>query len=343
MSHKVAVDTLPEYEGLVLSSSSLMLQAKGHRARGETFESAVAWIKAADFLADLGARRLSAGYIKEAAEDLLNAAHCYLEAGDPRPANRVLEQFDKAGDLGDSLRRFRHLRSEHDSVCRRYGIQNQRLARARADLQRQMGHFDAAHKLKVRWLDQTIAAMPGVPDFHWFAAMRYASGERYDRAVEHLYWCVQLAPTDFSFWLFRIQYLSLSNRHEEAVAFSDEAVRQHPDNARVRWFAGWARILYVLDGRGSKLLLDRAMEHLERAVSLGQLTPRETVAARCSTFLCLQEKGQKRQAKKLLEDTVRDFPAPACELAWRMSQAKSARDRNAIMRNVPELMIPSAA
>jgi tetratricopeptide (TPR) repeat protein len=344
MSTTVPVDVLPEFEGLSLRSSALMIEAKAHIAKGEPFDAALAWVKAGRSFADLAQALLAAGHVRETAEDVLNAARCFLEAGDHRPADRVLQRFEDYAQLREVVSADEPLAVEQAGTVAWSGRRRRELDQARAELQRQMGQPDAAHKLSHTWLSATLAAMPGVADFHWFAAQKAWSAKDYETALEHYAWCARLNPENARYWCVRIHDLVLVKRFDEAVAVADEAVVAHPSDAIVLWFAGWARLHGVIDARRPKSDMARAQEYFEQALGLNmQLTERQVVATKCALCLCLKRLGQLDAASTLLRNTIRDHPLWADDLARRMLRAHSARVERDLIAEVPRAMLEAAA
>jgi len=113
-----AVDSLPQFKGRVIHCSNLMISARSHLAKGEPFEAAVAQIEAGRALAELGWELIGAGHVKHGAQDLLNAVHCFLEAGDYRPAEEQLTRLGKTPHLRDEVQKNARLAEEYDDLLR---------------------------------------------------------------------------------------------------------------------------------------------------------------------------------------------------------------------------------
>jgi tetratricopeptide (TPR) repeat protein len=324
MNPVTPVDTMPEFEGLNIRSSALAIEAKAHLAKGESFDAAVAWVKAGRSFGELGMELLQAGYVREGAEDLLNAVHCYLEAGDHRPAERELERFTALPQLRELVERDRLVGEEHGRLAKWCGQRRRELDRARGELREQMGDPGAAHRLSERWLANVLEAMPGVPDFHWFAARKAAHARRYRQADEHLGWCVRVSPQNKNYWIERICVLVTAKRYADAVDAGNEAIAVHDGSAALRWFVGWAILKQVIEGRGARVKLREAREHLERALGLGQLNEEHKVGVICLLSVCLRRLGDADAAGKLLLEAARDYPVVAGNLAWRMLRERGA-------------------
>ena len=343
MSNSRPLDTMPEFEGLNLMSSALMIEAKAHIAKGEPFDAAVAWIKAGRTFSQLAMELLRAGHAGEAAQDLLNSAHCFLEAGDHRPADQELERFQDNQRLRDALEQDECFAAEHAAVVRWSDQRRRELDRARQELRQQMGHPDAASKLRDSWLDEVLRVMPGVPDFHWFAARKAQHRGRRAQALKQYEQCTILKPENARFWCIRILELGFANYFQDAITVADEALLYHPNDVHVHWFSGWARAWYAIKGRGPRSVLPRACEHFEHVLKVGQLSERHETVVACLLYLCLRRLGEGERAVKLLRETVRTCPVTPEDWPWRMLRSSGPSVVRQFMDEVSELMAREAA
>src|SRR5437763_669623 len=76
--------------------------------------------------------------------------------------------------------------------------------------------------------------------FHWCAWEKCEYEGSSSRAIDHLEWCVKLRPENADYWAVFIAELVDAKRFTEANDVSARALSQHPENAFVLWFAGWA-------------------------------------------------------------------------------------------------------
>jgi len=343
MNRSAPVDTLPEFEGLSLQASALMIRARSHMAKGEPFDAAVDWVKAGHSSANLAAELLRAGFAAQAAEDLLNAANCFLGAGDHRLADVVLEQFRQHAQLRDLLDEDAFLAQEHAATTRRCDQRRRELERAREELRQQMGEPDAVHRLSDAWLNDVLARMPGVPDLHWFAARKASRKHDSERAITHFTWCLRLKPDSVAYWFLCISELRVAKRFDEAVAMADEALPHFPNIAVMAWIAGWARIERVIAGRGPKSSLALAHDYLLQALKLRQLTELQTVATLCLIHLCLKRLGHVEEATDTLKNAIRDYPVSTSEMAWRLLRARDRRVEHELLAAIPGIFMSAMA
>lgn len=192
MRKAAPIDTMPEFEPLTTRASNLMIEANSHRAKNEPFDAAVAWVKAGRTLAELGSKLLHADYVYEAAQDLLNAAACFLEAGDYRPAQEQLDRFSELPELTELLGSDEHIAAEYSRICAWSDESRRVLERAWEEA--------LVQGLTLKWLNETLARLPGVAEFHRLAAKRHAQlAESRERdasaaqAAKHTEWCTKLS------------------------------------------------------------------------------------------------------------------------------------------------------
>jgi len=327
-----------------------MLQAKSHRAQGEVFEAAVAWVRAGRKLAELGSKLLNEEYVYEAAQDILYAAACFLEAGDYRPAQEQLDRFSNFPELARLLNSEQYLATEHARISKWSSKSHRTFDKAfREMLNRMENTPQGTHRLTQSWIDQTLSLMPGVPVFHFFAGRKhtYAAHKRgseasHTRAIESYRWCVQLQPESMGARIPLIWGLVEARRWDEAISVSDEAVRRFPHNAYAHLYAGSPRYLYVVTAQGPKSLLREALEHMNQAVELGdQLTEEDLVTEYYCLAACLHHLGRDDEAQEVLRKGMREHPTARSDfllLLLRTPQAQrdrvSAETARELMRRV---------
>jgi len=336
MRKSPAIDTMPEFEPLTIESSNFMLAAKSHRAQGEVFEAAVAWVRAGRKLAELGSKLLNEQYVYEAAQDILYAAACFLEAGDYRPAQEQLNRFSNFPELAELLSSDEYMSVEHVRISDWSKKSRRMFDKAFREMRDQMLTSHDAHRLRQSWIDQTLSSMPGVPEFHFFNARKHAhaaskrGGEASrTRVIESYRWCVRLCPESLGTQILLIWELLEGRRWDEAISVSDEAVRRFPDNAYAHSYAGWSRFLYVATAQGPKSLLPEALEHKKQAVGLGaQMTEYELVTEYFCLAACLSRLGRQDEAEKVLRKGMKEHPTAAGDvlmLLLRTPRAQRAR------------------
>ena len=333
MMRREPAETIPDFKSLATDASNLMIAGKSHRAKNEIFESAVAWVKAGRTLAELASKLLHNDYVPEAAQEILHAAACFLEAGDHRPAHEQLDRFEKLPQLASILQDDEYLRSEHAVImkwCRRVGRE---LENALSEMREQMQGPRGAHRLKPTWIDGTLRKIPGLFEVHWFASQKvWDRGEKSgnvtdkQRAIEHHRLCIHLRPDRLGLRLVLVMRLSEVGDFPEAIRTSSETVASFQNDAYAHWFAGWARLHFVTRHRGPKNLLPQAVDHFERAVELAtQLSEPQLVVAKCSIAWALGRMGCERDAEDRLSRTIREHAsAEVARLALKAPPRKRA-------------------
>lgn len=343
MNLSAPVDTMPEFQGLVQRASALMLKAKGHLAKGEPIEAAIAWVNAGRAHHELGTKLLEAGYPAQGAQDFLTAVYCFLEAGDPRFAEPVLREFDELPPLKDAMCAFPSVADEYAELAARMKSAQKRLDTARQQLRSQMGSPNAVECIDEKWLESKRKEMPGVADFHYFAARRAQEEGKHARAAENLRWSVALRPDDLAYWLLLVDQLIHAKRFSDAVTAADQARLLHVENSFVLWFAAWARIKHYLLGSGPRAGLEQARRDLEVAVDLKQLSDFQEVVAICLEAYCAEKLGDSEEGRALLQGATARFSLTTSDLAWQMLRAKTDKARLSLIASVSDRMLPTAA
>jgi len=339
-------DKIDALEPLVTASSNLMLAANAHRAKGELFEGAVAFVTAGRVLAELGSKLLHNDYVREGAQEILHSAACFLEAGDYRPGQEQLDRFESLPQLAALLHEDEYLRSEHTRINKWSGEIRKKFEVVLREMREQMKGPEGAYRLKDRWLDATLRGMPGVIQFHAAAARKHSlmaekrnDEARRTRGIEHLRWCVKLAPHDPR--LRNLLVLELLDAHSwrEAILESDEAVQRFSGDAYVHVFAGWSRFMYVFQGRGPKRSLSYAINYVREAIRLGdQMTEEHRSAAEWTLVGCLYLLKDREEADKLLNSTIQKYPDARSDIGLLMSQAPPAKRDKVFGENAPRMI-----
>jgi hypothetical protein len=175
MKRAAPVDTMPEFEPLSIETSNLMIEAKSLRAQGELFEAAVKWVDAGRKLGELGTRLLHAGHYYEAAQDVLNSAACFLEAGETPKALDQLRFFKSVKELTGVASENDYIRKEWTSLQDTAKRLNNLLLETWAEMQQLMRDPRGARRLTQKWIDDALRQFPGIQQFHFYAARRYMS------------------------------------------------------------------------------------------------------------------------------------------------------------------------
>lgn len=327
MKEPQPVDTMPEFEPLVVRSSNLMLAANSHRAKGELFEAAVAWVEAGRVRAELGSKLLRKDHVHEAAQDILHAAACFLECGDHRPADEQLARFATVPQLAQVLGADEYLKSEHTRIKKWSADRRIALDKAREEASKQIrGDVTRHDRLRRTWVEKTLKDFPGVPEVHWITAQKYWGEDQPDCSIKHNWWCIRLRPKHPPYRIVLLSRLIEAREWREAVDTGDESVALLPEDPFILWFAGWARVQWVVEGRGSKSLLRDARVRLEKAVRLGKrISEPVAIGAACALAACLNRMGENQKANKLLSRLLRDYPTAVTDLAWMMLQTEGTK------------------
>lgn len=324
----LALDDLPEFKGLVIQSSNLMICAKSLRAKGETFEAAARWVEAGRVRGDLGQCLVDRGHLRPGAEDILIAAACFLEAGDHRPADQQLSKMRDGTPLGEVVLRDRALSAQYKELMARSDKCRQSFESIRAEGLRQMeGRPQNTRLLNISWLRDKIAELPGIPDLHFSLARRYFMAENLNRAVYHHDLCTQLKPDYAEYRMIFIFVLTEAERWNEAVSASDEAVSRFANKPLIQWSAGWAKLLAVFKGRRPDSMLPAAQQHFEAYLYHDGLLDDQRVDAILLIAACLIRQGKPEEAKQRLMQAVRDYPLPTAKRAWQLAHARSPGDK----------------
>jgi tetratricopeptide (TPR) repeat protein len=343
MKAHVAVDSLPQFKGLNLRSSHLMIAAKAHLAKGEPFEAAVRWVEAGRALTDLARALSEEGYAYAATQDALSAVHCYLEAGDYRPAEANLERLDDLAQLREVLASDAALRREHVELKRWRDSRRDALEKAQAEALRQMGKPGQADRLRDEWLNRVLADMPGVPELHWLMARKDTLRNRVQRAIDHYRLCCRLKPDHYPYHAILLHQLQTWRLWDQARAEGERALAKFPQEPLVRFYIGWGLVLIVVNGRAPKRALIEAKESFDWALKHSdQMTGMQNVCVACSLSLCMARLGETRDAERVLRWAVREWPSPASDLAWELLGLRPAQRERRVLERVRKLDLVAA-
>ncbi len=330
MIQRAQSNSRPTLEELETRSSNLMLEATGHAAKKEVFDAAIDWMSAGRTLAELASRLLQEDSWAEAAQEILRAAGCFLETGDPRPADVQLQRFTTLPKLQEALKAHAHLRDEHAELARRSRTAQGTLEPVRQEWVECVGGPKGASGLRRKWIDTTLRKMPGLAEVHWFASDKYwLEGEKKGNksslllSVRHNQWCVGLMPERLGLRIVLVHRLLDLRRWEDAKGLAGETVSRFPNVASAHFFSGWTLETCVRRGCGPKRLLDDAIAHLQKAVDLpDQLTLQQRVGIRLCVVGCYRTKGQEGKARDELRQIVTDYPAEVSDIAVRLLESR---------------------
>lgn len=346
MIQRAQSNSRPTLEELETRSSNLMLEATAHAAKKEVFEAAIDWMAAGRTLAELASRLLQDDRWTDAAQEVLRAAACFLETGDPRPADVQLERFTTLPKLQEALKAHAHLRDEHVDLVQRFRTAQRTFQTARKEWQQKMGGLLGATRLTRKWIENTLRKMPGLVEVHWFASEKYwLEGEkRRDRSsllrsVEHNKRCIGLMPERLGARIVLLHRLVDLERWDDAIPLAEETVSRFPNNAFAHFFLGWTIENFVHLGLCPKRLLDQAVKHLSRAVHLsGQMTDEQVVGVRICMVACYKKKSQHGKARDELRQIAKDYPAEVSDIAVRLLESGDASFAQLLESSVGDMM-----
>ena len=339
MKAHLPVDDLPQFKGLSLQASHLMFSAKAHSAKGEPFEAAVRWVEAGKTFADLAQALAEEGYMYAAAQDFLSSAHCFLEAGDYRPAEASLERLDDLAQLKRVLAEVTTLCSERRELNRRCKESRKLFEQAQAEAGARMGRPGHADRLSDAWLTEMLAKMPGVPECHWLMARKDSGLQRVEQAIDHFRLCCRLKPEHVPYRVILVERLLTWKRWDEAAEEAEQALVRFRDDPMVRFFAGWTKVQQAINHRAPKRVLSEAKELFESALGDDRLSGLQNVCVACSLSLCLARLGRAKEAERILRLTARNWPIPASDLAWELLRLKPAEREARVLASVPDLLL----
>lgn len=340
MKEPQPVDTMPEFEPLVTRSSNLMLAANAHRAKGELFEAAVAWVEAGRTRAELGSKLLRNDYVPEAADDLLHAAACFLECGDHRPAEEQLARFSAVPQLSDLLTSDGYIRAEHKRISKWAKERRTAFDRARQEAWKQIrGDITRHTRLKASWVQRSLNEFPGVPEIHFITAQKYWGESQPARSIEHHWWCVRLRPGHPPYRIVLLSRLIELRDWKQVLKTGNDSMALFPNDPFILWFAGWGRLRYVIDARGARGLLQDARKWLEKAARLGKrISEPLAIGTTCTLAACINRMGEPEEAARVLSRLVNKYPAAVTDLAWMMLRARGTTREKVLAQNAPRLM-----
>jgi hypothetical protein len=363
MKRAAPVDTMPEFEPLTIASSNLMIEANALRAQGEIFESAVKWVEAGRKLAELGTRLLHAGHSHEAAEDVLNSAACFLEAGETPRALEQLRFFKSVEELTGVASEDDHIRQEWTSLQDAAKRLNDLLLETWAEMKHLMRDPRGARRLTQKWIDEALRRFPGVQQFHFYAARKYMNlaertgDENATRlAIDRLGCAAALHREDPYMAILLVGQLLAAGKWNDAVTHSEAIVSEFPGNADAQSKAGWACLLHASKGHGPRSLLYDAEKYLRQAIALSDQRPTRYLATdyACLVACLMRLNKPKRELDKLIEEALESHPAAAREalmlVGRRNSPAEALKsidtqelDRDLWNRAEAQFPIPTAA
>ena len=338
MKAHVPVDSLPQFKGLNLRSSHLVLAAKAHLAKGEPFEAAVRWVEAGRAFADLAQALVEEGYAYAATQDFLNAASCFLEAGDYRPAEAVLEALQNLPQLRAVVGKNRDFSVWHRELKELCNERRALFERAKEEMRKQMREPGHEERLKERWFTEVFSTMPGVPEFHALAAGKAVSRKMMDRSIIHYRLCRQLKPEYAPYRLLLVDRLLAGHRWDEAGDEAEQAMVNFASDPVMLFLGAWVKVRRVISGTSPKRVLLEAKELLERALTCKHVGARWSVLFACWLSVCMNRLGEKEQAERILRLTVREWPIPDSDLAWELLRLKPADREAHVFARIPELL-----
>ncbi len=339
----VAVDALPEYRGLVTQASNASILAKSSRARGEPFEAAIYWMEAGRAHTELGSRLIEHGYIWEGAQDLLYAVNDFLETGDYRPAEPLVERL-QSGPLAEVVQSDETLRRSLADLLRSLNSRKRALETAHEELRKQMVTPRGAARLKLGWLTRTLPQFAGVSDFHWFAAEKYLSQGQSQQALRHLQICVKLKPGDRALRFMYVSHLADAERWDDALTESSDAVLRFPGDAHIRFEAGWVRLLLFRRNRRQRSTLEEARRHFEAGLSAERVPADMRVTLLLAYALCERLSGRAELAREALQKAAREsHPPTSYRIGLMINAPASELERHLINSEVPRLRSNYAA
>lgn len=354
MIRRAAAETISDYEALATKSSNLMLAATSHRAKDEVFEAAVAWVEAGRTLVELGSKLLYNDYVREGAQEILHAAGCFLEGGDHRPADEQLARFDHVPQLEHLLKEDEYLSAEFVRISKWSRGLRGKFDKTLREMREQMQGPSGAQRLKQGWIDEAFHEFPGVPDFHFFAARKYAhvAGSRgaaapRERAIQHYRWCAQLLPERIGLWILVAGELLEAHKWDEAIATAERTVERFPDSALAQIYSGWCKLLRVTKHQGPKSLLHGVLDNMEHAIRLrAQLAPDHLVVAYGCRAVCLHCLGERDKGETVLREAIHELPpGTSSPVLLATLNAQPSEREKVFLARAPEIMsrLPSEA
>jgi|GEM_PF-5876695 len=338
MKATAPVDSLPQFKGLGLRSSELMLAAKAHLAKGEPFQAAVRWVEAGRAFADLAEALVQEGYAYAAAQDFLNSAHCFLEAGDYRPAEASLEKLDDFTHLATLVAKDDELKAEYQALHTRCNKHRESFQRAYTEARALMPEAKYASRLSDKWLNEVLAAMPGVPDFHWLAAKKDTLRNRAERAIDHYRLCCRLKPDFMMYWFVLVARLIGWERWDEARTEAEQGLARFPRDPLAWAQVAWVKTILVINKLAPKKTLGEAKKLFESALDSEHLSGEYYVRIACGLSLCVERLGKTAEAEGILQRAIRRWPSPAADLALELLRLKPAERERHVLTRVPDLL-----
>jgi tetratricopeptide (TPR) repeat protein len=230
------------------------------------------------------------------------------------------------------------LKAEHRELQKWCNKRRESFQRAYGEARAVMPKAKDANCLRDRWLNEVLAAMPGVPDFHWLMAMKNKLRNRAEQAILHYRLCCRLKPDFVPYWFFLVSYLRQSKRWDEARMEAEQGLARFPRDPLAEAQVAWVKTLMVINNLAPRRTLVEAKRLFESALDSQGLSGEWCVRIACGLSLCVERLGNSREAEQVLRSAIRTWPSPAADLALELLRRKPAERERYVLERVPELL-----